>query len=147
MSSEALRLAEHIHGHAGWLAAALLCHPAWVLRKPKRKADLAVGLSTGGVTLVFAIGALLYKDYREKVKTPIFQHAPSVGYLFERKEHLAFGALLLAWAGAIAYLAARPAPEKRPQIRRIAHRAFVASAALALATAALGTAVASYRTF
>ena len=33
-------------------------------------------------------------------------HAPSIGLLFERKEHLAFGAVVLAWAGAAAYFAA-----------------------------------------
>ena len=76
-SLDPLRVAEHIHGHLGWLA--------------------------------------------------------TVGYLFERKEHLAFGCLLLAWAGAVAYLAASRRyvdVSRRDALRRAAHWAFVASANL-----------------
>jgi len=71
-----------------------------------------------------------------------------VGFLFERKEHLAFGAIFLAWAGAAAYAAAIGASDEvRGPLRSVAHWAFVAAALLAVATAALGTAVASFRSF
>ena len=56
------------------------------------------------------MGVWLYPLYRQRVKRPIFETAPAVGWLFERKEHLAFGALLLAWAGALAYVASVRAP-------------------------------------
>jgi hypothetical protein len=148
------RLGEHIHGHLAWLAVASLVHPAIVLRNARRRAHLAVGLSAGAVTLVGAIGVSLYEPYRDRLKQGIFQHAPQVGLLFERKEHLAFAAIVLAWAGAAAYVggrwgAGRSAGVEGPALalRRFAHWAFVAAAALALATAALGTAVATYRTF
>jgi hypothetical protein len=146
---DSVRLAEHVHGHLGWLAAAALVHPAILLRNRRRRAHLAVGLSLGLVTLVGAIGAWIYGPYRDKLKQGIFLHAPSIGFLFERKEHLAFGAIGLAWAGAMAYLVASRVDEERTQLalRTAAFRAFASAAGLAIATAVLGTIVAVYKTF
>lgn len=147
-SLDPLRLTEHVHGHLGWLAAAILLHPAIVLRDRRRRAHLAVGLAVGFVTVASAIGAWLYVAYRERLKQKIFLDAPSIGLLFERKEHLAFGALLLAWAGGAAYVAAmRAKPELRDTLRTIAFRAFAASAALTIFVAVLGTVVAVYKSF
>jgi hypothetical protein len=143
-----LRIAEHVHGHLGWLAAIALVHPAILLRRPTRRAHLSVGLGVAAVTGTGAIGVSLYGAYRDNLRQSIFAHAPAIGYLFERKEHLAFGAILLSWAGAIAYAAATRASESaRASMRRAAHWAFVAAAVLAVATAVLGTVVAAYRTF
>ena len=147
-SLDPLRVAEHVHGHVGWLAAALLVHPAIVLRNRKRRAHVAVALATAAVTFVGAGGAWLYVAYRAHLKQQIFVHAPAIGLLFERKEHLAFGAVLLAWAGCAAYFAApRATPEVRATLRTIAFRAFVGSAALALVVAVLGTIVAVHKSF
>lgn len=145
---DALRLQEHLHGHLGWLAAIALVHPALLLRSASRKAHLSVALASALVTAVGGWGIVIYPAYREKLRQPIFAHAAFYGYLFERKEHLAFGAILLAWTGAVTYIAsflskgAVVAP-----LRRAAHVAFISSAGLALATAAIGTLVAAYRTF
>lgn len=148
MLLDPLRLTEHIHGHLGWLAAATLLHPAIVLRNRARRAHLAVGLSTAFVTVAAGLGAWLYVAYRERLKQGIFMHAPSIGLVFERKEHLAFGAVLLAWAGAAAYVAATKAtPGTRERLRTIAFQSFCASAALSLVVAILGTVVAVYKTF
>jgi hypothetical protein len=147
-SLESLRLTEHVHGHLGWLAAAALVHPAIVLRNVKRRAHLAVASSVTLVTLAAALGVLIYGPYRDRLRQNIFQTAPTYGWLFERKEHLAFAAVLLAWTGAIAYVGARYASgDLALTLRKVAFRAYVASAALALATATLGTLVAAYRTF
>jgi hypothetical protein len=143
-----LRIEEHLHGHLGWLAAIALVHPAVLLRRTKRKAPLSVGLAVAVVTLAGALGAHMYPDYRDKLRQSIFQHARAIGYLFESKEHLAFGAILLAWAGAIAYFGAtRVDGNVRESLRKAAHVAFVAAAALAVVTAALGTIIAAYKTF
>jgi uncharacterized membrane protein len=143
-----VRLQEHVHGHIGWLAAIALIHPAIVLRRPKRRAHLAVGLAVGVVTLAGALGAAIYGDYRERLRQSIFQHARVIGYLFERKEHLAFGAVVLAYAGAAAYVAATKLEgERRERLRKAAHWSFVAAAAMAVVTAALGTVIAAYKTF
>jgi hypothetical protein len=90
----------------------------------------------------------MYGAYRDRLRQAIFANAPSIGYLFERKEHLAFGAISLAWVGAVAYTAAtRSEGGVRESLRRAAHWAFIAAAVLAISVAALGTIVASYRTF
>ncbi len=148
MAVELLRVAEHVHGHLGWLAAIALVHPAILLRRTPRRAHLAVGLAVAGVTAVGAIGVALYGDFRDRLRQSIFAGAPAMGYLFERKEHLAFGAILFAWAGGIAYAAAtRVDGDVRVSLRRAAHWAFVASAAMAVVAAAFGTVVAAYKSF
>jgi hypothetical protein len=147
-SIQVIRLVEHAHGHLGWLAAASLLHPAILLRNRKRRAHLSVVLATLFVTLVGSIGVLLYGPYRDILKQRLFIDAPSVGLLFERKEHLAFGAIVLAWSGAVAYAVANGVGESlREPLRTFAYRAFVVATALAVGTAALGTVVAAYRTF
>ena len=148
MTLDPLRLAEHVHGHLGWLAAALLAHPAIVLRDRARRAHVAVGLSTALVTTASAIGAWLYVAYRDVLRQSIFMSSPAIGLLMERKEHLAFGAVAFAWAGAAAYFAApRANGQTRALLRTIAFRAFACSAVLSAAVAILGTVVAAYRSF
>jgi hypothetical protein len=143
------RVGEHLHGHLGWLAAIALVHPAVLLRRHERRAHLSVALAVSVATLAGALGASLYPAYRERLRQPIFANAPSVGFLFERKEHLAFGAVLLAWVGGLAYVAAFRYADVggRDALRKAAHWSFVASALLGVMTALLGTVVASYRTF
>ena len=146
--SLALRALAHVHGHVGWLAAAALVHPAVVLRRPERRAHFAVASATALVTLAAGLGAWLYPTYRATLRARVFLVARALGLAVERNEHLAFGAVLLAWAGAAAYAAAPRAPAAlRARLGRIAHRAFVASAALALVAAVLGTVVAAHRAF
>jgi hypothetical protein len=143
-----LRLQEHLHGHLGWIAAIALVHPAILLRHTGRRAHWAVGLAVGLVTLAAVLGATMYPAYRDTLRQPIFASSATIGYLFERKEHLAFGVVMFAWTGGIAYSAAMLAEERvREFLRRAAHRAFVVAAVLAFATAALGTVVAAYKTF
>jgi hypothetical protein len=148
LSVDPMRVLEHVHGHVGWLSAVALLHPAILLRNPRRRAHLAVAFATGFVTLTGAMGAYLYGPYRDHVKQGLFIAAPKIGYLFERKEHLAFGAILLAWAGAVAYFGAVRADDAvRAPLRKFAFRAFAFSCALAVCTAVLGVAVAVVRTF
>ena len=143
-----LRVQEHVHGHVGWLAALALVHPAILLRRTKRKAHLSVVLATSVATLTGALGVAMYTDYRDKLRQHLFQQAPIMGYRFERKEHLAFGAIFLAWAGALAYFGAtRLEGQPQENLRRAAHWSFVAAAVLCIATAVLGTMVAAFKTF
>jgi len=143
-----IRLAERIHGHLGWLAAIALMHPAILLRNPRRKAHLSVGFAVGTITAVFTVGCLIYGAYRDRLRQALFQQAPPIGYLFERKEHLAFGALLLAWAGGFAYIAAiRVDGPLRDSLRRASHWAFVGACLLALVTASLGIVISAFKTF
>jgi hypothetical protein len=148
MTTLLLRILERIHGHLGWLAVAALLHPAILLRNPKRRARLAVGLTTSLVVVTALLGGFIYPEYRARVKQHIFIEAPRVGWLFERKEHLAVGAVAFALAGCIAHLSLPLLPEDtRDVAARLAHRAFVAAFVLALFVAVLGVAVASFKSF
>ncbi|MBX3228176.1 MAG: hypothetical protein KIT84_26875 [Labilithrix sp.] len=143
-----IRAFEHVHGHLGWLGAALLVHPAVLLRNRKRRAHLAVASSTALITAGSALGLWLYVAYREQLKRDIFQGSPAVGLLFERKEHLAFAAVMFAWSGCATYFAAAGAKgDLAWTLRTVAFRSFVAAAALAILVAVLGTWVAVYKSF
>ena len=100
------------------------------------------------VTAVFTVGALIDgARYRDRLRQPL-QEGPPIGYLFERKEHLAWGALLLAWAGGLAYVAAtRIDGPARDSLRRASHWAFVIAFLLALVTASLGIVISAFKTF
>ena len=142
-----LRLLERVHGHLGWLTAAALIHPAIVLRNPRRRARLSVVLSTLFATVTGALGAYIYADYSRVLRRAIYVASTHYGLLFERKEHLAFAAIGLAWAGCLLHLTARDDDPGAPHRARAAHLAFVAAAVLTTVVAALGTAVASFRSF
>jgi hypothetical protein len=143
-----LRVGEHVHGHLGWLSAIALLHPAILLRRPRRFAHLSVVLAVTLVTVAAGLGVTLYTPYRETLRQPIFVERASIGFLFERKEHLAFGAVSFAWAGALAYFGALHVDGAACRsLRRAAHWAFIASAGLAIVTAVLGTIVASFKSF
>jgi hypothetical protein len=147
-----LRLCEHVHGHLGWLAVAAAVHPAILLRPRKdragRQATLSVALAAAVPTLAGALGVAMYPAFRQTLRQPLFAQAPTIGYLFERKEHLAFGAIMLAWAGAAGYAGSlRASGEIRWALSRAAHVAFVAAAGMALVAAVLGTIVSSCKTF
>jgi hypothetical protein len=143
-----LRVLERVHGHLGWLGVAALLHPAILLANPRRRAKLAVTLATSSVTATALLGASLYPEYRARLKQQIFIEAPTVGWMFERKEHLAVGGVAFALVGCVAHLAVPVFHESvRANVARLAHRAFVIAFVLTAAVAALGVAVASYRSF
>lgn len=139
------RVAAHVHGHLGWLGVALLAHPAIVLYRRRAGGGLAVTLAAGVVTVASAMGFGIYGRYRAEVRQSLFIDAPTLGYLFERKEHLAFGACMLAYAGALLFIVSRQKGPERRRLRRSAALAFTLSTVLAAAAATMATIVASYR--
>ncbi len=149
MTTLILRVIEHIHGHLGWLSVAALLHPAIVLRDTKRCARLSVSLATGLVVVAALYGGAIYPMYRDLIKQHIFIEAPRVGWMFERKEHLAVGAVAFALAGCVAHLTLPLIADEgiKRSMARLAHRAFIAAFAFALVVAILGVSVASYRSF
>jgi hypothetical protein len=143
-----LRVLERIHGHLGWLAVASLLHPAILLRNPKRRARLAVVLTTSFVLVTAFLGGYIYPQYRVRLKQRIFIEARSLGWMFERKEHLAVAAVTFALVGCATHLSVPLFDEKtRVIVARLAHRAFVVAFAFALTTAVIGVSVASYKSF
>jgi hypothetical protein len=148
MRVEDLRLLEHVHGHLGWLAVVALAHPAILLRNPRRRARLAVVLSVGVATATSALGGFLYYFFSHELRRAIYLASVPHGLMFERKEHLAFGALALAWAGAAVHLFARGEDDPQSLSRaRFAHWSLVAAAVLAAIVATLGTLVAAFKSF
>ena len=149
VTSVALRVLERIHGHVGWLAALALLHPAILLRRPRRRAVLAASLATSLATAAGALGVALYPPYRAQLKQRLFVTVPTVGWLFERKEHLAVGAIALAWIGLVAHLVAPRVPggPARDAVARLAFHAYALGAAMALVTAILGLVVSAHGTF
>jgi hypothetical protein len=143
-SVELLRFVEHVHGHFGWLTAAALVHPAIVLRRPERRARLATTLATLFATATGMVGAWLYPSYRQIVKRALFVQSPRVGWLFERKEHLAVAAIAFAWLGLLLHLRGDPSDRATT---RAAHLAYVFAAIFAVVVASFGTVVAATRTF
>jgi hypothetical protein len=151
MTTQLLRWLEHIHGHLGWLSAAALLHPAILLRNAnaKKRARLSVVLATGLVVVTALLGVWMYPEYRGRIKQHVFLEAPRLGWMFERKEHLAVGAVVLALAGCVSHLALPLFSDEptRRSMARLAHRAFVAAFALAALAACLGVSVAVYKSF
>jgi hypothetical protein len=144
-----LRLLERVHGHLGWLSVAALVHPAILLRQRRRRARLSVSLATGFVVVTALLGAYIYPSYRERIKQHLFIEAPKVGWMFERKEHLAVGALAFALVGCVSHLTLPlvAGGGLEQSLARLAHWAFVLAFAFAFVAAVLGVSVASYRSF
>ncbi len=110
---------------------------------------MSVSLATAFVCVTGALGAYVYPEYRHRLKQRIFIESSSVGWLFERKEHLAVAAIAFALVGLVAHLSVDTfaTEEMRRTIARLAHRAFVVSFALTLIVAVIGVAVASFKSF
>jgi len=143
----ALRLLESVHGHLGVLAAVALMHPAILLRRGRpltRGLRWSIGLTTVVTAAAFALGIAIYEDYRAHVKRGLFVADLNAGLLFETKEHLAFATLALAIGAGAAALAA---PRKDARLRKTAAALYVAAAVCCCVVAALGTYVASVRSF
>ena len=148
MTPLVLRALERIHGHLGWLAIAALLHPAILLRNPRRRAPLSVGLATLLAVATALLGVTIYPSYRELLKQRIFIEHPSLGWTFERKEHLAVGAVSFALVGCVAHLALPLFEEPaRAHVARLAHRAFIVACVLAAIVGGIGIAVATYKAF
>jgi hypothetical protein len=144
-----VRSLEHVHGHLGWLSVGALLHPAILLRNAKRRARLAVALATSLVFVTALLGGCVYPVYRERIKQHLFIEAPRIGWMFERKEHLAVGAVALSLVGCLAHLGLPWISDEasKQTMARLAHRAFVLAFALALLVAVLGVSVASFESF
>ncbi|MBO6937149.1 MAG: hypothetical protein JJ863_19420 [Deltaproteobacteria bacterium] len=146
-----LRLLESLHGHFGILAAVALMHPAWLLRRGKplsRGARWSVGLTAVVTSVAFGLGLFIYEPYREIVKRQLFAFDRGAGWLFETKEHLAFAVIALTMGATVAAFAtARQRTPEARRIRRFSAAAYGAAAVLCLVVVALGTYVASLRSF
>ncbi|MFT3767079.1 MAG: hypothetical protein QM820_16400 [Minicystis sp.] len=141
MSLETLRAIARLHALVAWLATATLIAAAatHVIARARR---FSTTLGAAAAVLALAAGGLglaLHDGYRARLRQRLFLASPSLGWLFERKQHLAFGAVLLAVAAA-AITVVTQRMEARPdhasitrELRKGAQMAWTASALLALA--------------
>jgi len=146
MSGALLRTVEHLHGHLAWLSTAALYHPTILLRRPRRRAVGAAFAAAALITATAVLGAAMYPAYRAQLKPAIFASSRLLGLLFERKEHLGVGAVVLAWAGLALHLRARDQDWDRPA-SRAAFVAFAGAAVFATLAASMGLMVAVHQTF
>jgi hypothetical protein len=149
MSPEMLRTVARLHALVAWAAAAALAVTAWLfLRSPwKRPAARLAGAAAIGLALVTAgLGLSLDDAYRAKLRQRLFVEAPALGWLFERKQHAAFAAVLLGVSALATLVRAERASGTKDasDLRRAAALAWTASAALALA-ASIASAIVARR--
>ena len=155
MNLETLRAIARLHALCAWIATAALIAAAVVhARGASRKLAAQLGAAAMGLALVAgALGMALHDGYRARLRQRLFLASTSLGWLFERKQHLAFGAVLLAVAGAALTTVTRRV-EARPgnealahELRRGASAAWIASALLALCASIASAWVARRMTF
>jgi hypothetical protein len=153
MTPATLRALELAHGVVAWLAlAALVAAAILALRRSDgRRALVAVAIATLLVTVAAALGFALHADFDARLRQHLFIRSATLGWMFERKQHFAVVAVLLAWSGALAELARRAFPREKAQGRdalaRTVGRSFVAAAGLAAFAAVVGAVVARVARF
>ena len=156
MTGDTLSWIAPAHALGAWASTAALILVAGLLAARMRtKTNLvawAAALATFLVSLSGALGALLHLPYRLQLRQRIFLHSRELGWLFERKQHLAFGAVLLACGGLVALLASRlaaasneaAAQDRARELHRAALAAYIASALFA-AVASVASAIVAAR--
>ena len=136
MSPEALRSLERLHGALAWGATAAIAVAAWLF---VRGAHTRRAAGAAAVVLVLGasgLGLALHDPYRARLRQRLFIEAPRIGWLFERKLHLAFAAVLLSLCALSLTLRRDRGPEGDivgRDLRRAAALGWAASAVLALA--------------
>ncbi|MDI1431758.1 hypothetical protein [Polyangium sorediatum] len=150
MTSELLRRVALVHAVVAWISAlALVALTVALVRlrkdaPPARWIRLASAATTSLVVASFATGAFLDLPYRVHLRQRLFLASRALGWLFERKLHLSFGALVFACVALLALLAADPARHDALSraLCRAARLGYVAAAIFALAACVIGTLVA-----
>ncbi|UQA61998.1 hypothetical protein [Polyangium aurulentum] len=142
MTLDVVRKVAIAHGVISWVAAlALLAVTLRLfLRRPNARRLFAQAAATTALAcLSFASGALLEAPFRTHLRQRLFLASRSLGWLFERKLHLAFGSLLFALCALAALLAASraerasaPLDPIAASLARAARFAYAASALFAL---------------
>ncbi len=154
MTIELVRRVAIAHGVICWIAALALLATALRLglRRPGAPWLTAQGvLSTVLASLAFASGVLLDQPYRAHLRQRLFLASRALGWLFERKLHLAFGAFLFALCALCALLAASRAERSpdplSPALTRAARIASAAAALFALVACVASSLVAARMRF
>ncbi|MRG94951.1 hypothetical protein [Polyangium spumosum] len=149
MTPDLLRPVALLHGVLAWIAAlALLALSTSLVRtrehtRLSRALRLASGLTTSLVAASFATGLLLELPYRAHLRQRLFLASRALGWLFERKLHLSFGALVFVVLALLALLAAGAEDdgEASRSLRKTSRFAYGVAALFSLAACVIGTLV------
>jgi hypothetical protein len=109
MTSETLRRVVFLHGLSAWLGALLLVIVTGLLLRGKTQDKpwfRAVALlATANTIGAFLTGVFLDEHYRIHLRQKMFLASRALGWLFERKMHLSFGAFVFACIGLLTLVA------------------------------------------
>ena len=145
MSPATLHLIAQAHGVAAWIAtAALAAAIPLLLRAHRARVTIAISaVAAAAITICGGLGVLLEAAYRSRIRQQLFGRSPSLGWLFERKEHFAFGAIVLAWCTLSTMVAAQLSrdPTRARDLHAAARVAAIAAAGLALAASVMAAIV------
>jgi hypothetical protein len=147
MTAEQLRSLVAAHGALAWAAVAATAG-ALIAVGRRWKGGAAIGGVAAALTAAtFVTGALMHPPFQARLRQRLFLASAALGWLFERKEHAAFGALALSMCGAAALGAARLAGRSDEETARWLRRAgaIAMGCALALEALAIGVSIAAAR--
>jgi hypothetical protein len=147
---ESLRTLVQIHGALAWVSLAALAAAVFAVWRRRPRGALLVALAASLGVATFVTGAMMHLPFQVKLRQRLFLASVTLGWLFERKEHAAFGALALSLGGVLALWASRlaergggEAAKAAPELRRAG--ALALSAALAFEVLALAVSMAASR--
>jgi hypothetical protein len=91
-----LRALTRVHGGLAWASIAVLAAALFAVWKRRPAVGLAASAAVLLGSATFVTGALLHGPFQSKLRQRLFLEASTLGWLFERKEHVAFGGLALS---------------------------------------------------
>ncbi len=158
MTVTMLRSIERIHGVVAWaatlalVASASLCARSGPGRSPgTRRAARLAGVTAVGLALAAgALGLALHDPYRARLRQRLFLESLELGWLFERKQNIAFAAVLLgvsAFAALVQLGRVAPGAPDARDLWRSATLAWAGAALLALAASIASVIVARHSHF
>ena len=141
MTSETLRRVVFLHGLSAWLGALLLVIVTGLLLRGKTQDKpwfRAVALlATANTIGAFLTGVFLDEHYRIHLRQKMFLASRALGWLFERKMHLSFGAFVFACIGLLTLVATH----KDARFFRPARAAYLAASIFALSACVISSIV------
>lgn len=140
------------HGAFAWCGIVALIAALSVSRGGRRGANspsvvrlrafvalLGIGVVSGGAA--FVTGAWLHAPFQNRLRQKLFLASSALGWLFERKEHVAFGALALLGCAACAAIGERIVRDRDEAAAKEMRRAQVIAMACAILFEAFAIAV------
>lgn len=147
MTASALRTLVQVHGALAWLAVLALVGALVVARWRPALVTRVVPAAVALGVAAFVTGVMLHGPFQRQLRQRLFLSSNALGWLFERKEHVAFGALALLGCGLFALWASVAAGRGAAAAAAILRRAYLLAlgAALAFEVFALVVSIATAR--